>query len=73
MSNNSFKSRNYIEAKSPRRLRYLMFKKQTELGMAALEFDIVAHNGKLQAWFYEIVKDKTLTEIVDGNTKDNRG
>lgn len=68
----SFKARNYIEARSPRRLRFLMYQKQIQLGMAALEFDVTFSKGKWYAWYYEIIKDETLTEIINGNTEDNR-
>ena len=69
----AFKTRNFIEARSPRRLRFLMYQKQIQLGMSALEFDqITFSKGKWQAWYYEIVKEETLTEIFDGNTENNR-
>jgi hypothetical protein len=70
---NDFKVRNFIKAKSEIRLRSLMFRKQIELGMTALEFDIVHAKGYWYAWYYEIAKDQTVIEIEsDGNTKDNR-
>jgi len=70
---NTFKVRNYIRAKSEIRLRSLMFKKQLELSMAALEFDIVYAKGYWFAWYYEIAKDQTVVEIEkDDTTKNNR-
>jgi hypothetical protein len=49
-----------------------MFKKQTELQMTALEFDIVHAKGYWYAWYYEILKTETLKEISDDNTENNR-
>jgi hypothetical protein len=50
-----------------------MFKKQLELSMAALEFDIVYAKGYWFAWYYEIAKDQTVVEIEsDGTTENNR-
>ena len=72
MSNNSFKVRNFIKAKSEKRLRSLMFEKQLELKMSALEFDIIFANGFWFAWYYEIASNKSLSEVTDGNTTDNR-
>lgn len=69
---NSFKIRNYIKAKSEKRLRFLMYKKQIELGMAALEFDITFAKGIWFAWYYEILKtDKLLEGVLDGTTKND--
>jgi hypothetical protein len=72
---NSFKIRNYIKAKSENRLRSLMFRKQLELKMAALEFDNISYaKGYWFAWYYEIAKDETVIKIEsesNGNTKDN--
>lgn len=49
-----------------------MYQKQIQLGMAALEFDIVESKGKWYAWYYEIVNDKTLEEIFPNDpTKSN--
>jgi hypothetical protein len=49
-----------------------MYQKQIQLGMAALEFDIEFAKGRWYAWYYEIIKNETLEEIIDGNTEDNR-
>jgi hypothetical protein len=72
---NSFKIRNYIKAKSEKRLRSLMFHKQLELKMAALEFDNITHaKGYWYAWYYEIASDAAVIAIesdTNGNTKDN--
>jgi hypothetical protein len=69
---NSFKIRNYITARSEKRLRRLMFDKQIELGMAALAFDITYANKKWVAWYYEILTNDKL-EILDDTTENNRG
>lgn len=70
MSTN-FKIRNFIRAKSEKRLRSLMFKKQTELGMASLSFDIVFAKGFWYAWYYEVLKTDNLEEVVDDTTENN--
>ena len=49
-----------------------MYQKQLELKMSALQFDIMSHKGTWYAWYYEIINNESLEEIVDGNTKDNR-
>jgi hypothetical protein len=71
----SFKIRNYIKAKSEKRLRSLMFHKQLELKMSALEFDNITYaKGYWFAWYYEIAKDETVIQIEsesNGNIKDN--
>jgi len=65
---NSFKIRNYIKAKSEKRLRYLMFHKQLELKMAALEFDNITYaKGYWFAWYYEIAKDETVMTMESEN------
>lgn len=71
MSDSSFKVRNFIKAKSEKRLRSLMYQKQLQLKMAAMQFDIVHANGYWFAWFYEILNTQSLDEIANGNTKDN--
>jgi hypothetical protein len=68
---NTFKIRNFIKAKSEKRLRRLMFDKQVELGMAALEFDITYASKNWFAWYYEILKDNNLEIVVDESTKDD--
>lgn len=73
----SFKIRNYIKAKSEKRLRSLMFHKQLELKMSALEFDNITHaKGYWYAWYYEIAKDTTIIKIegeANDSTENNRG
>lgn len=71
MSDSAFKVRNFIKAKSEKRLRSLMYQKQLQLKMAALQFDIVYANGYWFAWYYEILNTDTLKELSNGNTKDN--
>lgn len=68
---NTFKVRNFIKAKSEKRLRSLMFEKQMQLKMTALAFDIVYANGYWFAWYYELLDNKTLGEVADGNTDNN--
>lgn len=68
----TFKIRNYIKAKSEKRLRLLMYQKQISLGMQALEFDITFAKGSWYAWYYEVTSFETLTEVMDDNTKDDR-
>jgi hypothetical protein len=68
---NSFKIRNFIKAKSEKRLRRLMFDKQIKLGMAALEFDITFAKGEWFAWYYEILKNDNLEIIVDDSAKND--
>ena len=72
---NSFKIRNYIKAKSENRLRSLMFRKQLELNMAALQFDNISYaKGYWFAWYYEIAKDETVIKIEsesNGTAKNN--
>lgn len=67
-----FKVRNFIKAKSEKRLRFLMYQKQLELKMAALEFDITYAKGFWFAWYYEILNNDSVSELVDGNTENNR-
>jgi hypothetical protein len=68
---NTFKVRSYIEAKSAKRLRFLMYKKQIELSMQSLEFDIVVNGKKFYAWYYDILKtEQNLVEIIDGQKDD---
>ena len=71
----TFKVRNFIKAKSEIRLRSLMFQKQLELKMSALEFDNITYaKGYWYAWYYEAAKDATVIAIEsesNGNTKDN--
>lgn len=62
---NTFKVRNFIKAKSEKRLRLLMFNKQIELGMSALEFDITFAKGFWFAWFYEIANTRAMSEITE--------
>ena len=67
----TFKVRNFIKAKSEKRLRLLMFQKQTELQMTALEFDQIYYDGKNHiAWYYEVLKNNKLEEIINVDTKD---
>ena len=66
-----FKIRNYVRAKSEKRLRSLMLRKQLELKMA---FDITYAKGYWFAWYYEVAKDEIVIQIEsenNGNTKDN--
>jgi len=76
MAINSFKIRNFITAKSPKRLRRLMYEKQISLGMAALEFDQITYaKGNWYAWYYEILKsdNQSIQDISeDGITENNR-
>lgn len=68
MSN--FKIRNYLRAKSEKRLRSLMYEKQIQLKMASLEFDIIFANGYWFAWYYEILTTDTMGVIIDDTAKD---
>jgi hypothetical protein len=68
---NTFKIRNFIKAKSEKRLRRLMFDKQVDLGMAALAFDITYANKQWFAWYYEILKDHNMEIIVDDSAKND--
>ena len=71
---NTYKVRNFIKAKSEIRLRSLMYKKQIDLKMSALEFDITYARGFWFAWYYEILNNDNLKEIVTNDkTQDNRG
>jgi hypothetical protein len=65
---NTFKIRNYIKAKSEKRLRSLMFHKQLELKMVALEFDNITYaKGYWFAWYYEIASDANVMQIESEN------
>jgi len=71
---NVFKIRNYVRAKSEKRLRSLMLRKQLELKMSALAFDITYAKGYWFAWYYEIAKDEIVIQIEsenNDNIKDN--
>jgi hypothetical protein len=70
MSN--FKIRNYLRAKSEKRLRSLMYERQIQLKMASLEFDIIFANGYWFAWYYEILTTDTMETIVNDDTKVDR-
>jgi hypothetical protein len=72
MSDSAFKVRNFIKAKSEKRLRSLMYQKQLQLKMAAMQFDVIHANGYWFAWFYEVLNTESLNEIANGNTKDDR-
>lgn len=70
---NTFKIRNFIKAKSEKRLRRLMFEKQVKLGMVSLEFDNITFvKGNWYAWYYEILTNDKMEIVVDDNTKDDR-
>ena len=63
MSKTTFKVKNFIKAKSPTRLRSLMYQKQLELSMAALHFDIVSHKGELIAFYDEILTNDKVKQM----------
>ena len=71
----SIKIKNFIKAKSPRRLRTLMMQKQMQMGMASLSFDVMFDSSKKEyiAWFYEILSQETLKEVSDDSAESNRG
>jgi hypothetical protein len=69
---NNFKIRNYLRAKSEKRLRSLMYEKQIQLKMASLEFDIIFANGYWFAWYYEILTTDTMEMIADDTSKVDR-
>lgn len=62
MGNHSDNIPNFIEARNPKELRVLMFKKNSEVGGLNKYFDISSYvnkNGKTRwiAWFYQRVED----------------
>lgn len=67
----TFKIKNYIKAKSPRRLRLLMFQKQIQLSMTALEFEVVFAKGEWYAWYYEAANTRAMDEVIDADTPNN--
>lgn len=76
MANTTFQVRNYIRAKSVKGLRSLMFKKQLELKMRLLPFDITYASGYWFAWYYEDATDQTIIKIEsesNGTAKNDRG
>lgn len=67
MSKNSFKIKNFLKAKSPVRLRQLMYEKQLQMQMTSLHFDIVSHKGELYAWYDEILDTNKMREMDNVN------
>lgn len=70
---NTLKIKNFVKAKSPRRLRSLMMEKQLKLGMTALAFDVMYDTSRKEyvAWYYEILKQENMEELINGDNQKN--
>ena len=51
-----------------------MMEKQMKLGMAALEFDVMFDTAKKEyvAWYYEILNQDTMKEVVNDAAENDR-